>query len=140
MWEQLKKDVRQNRGKVILDSSHEKNKREGRYERAIEDLGLVLAKGEVIGYRDFRAEGAFDLCELVFWLQDDFDPCGRYLVMRCYYSSSRSEIKTKIGYREFKQGQIRCFYDGIDPNPGKSLTSKEEAIECMKIKGGYHVV
>jgi hypothetical protein len=86
MWKDLWKDLRASRHLISLDGSHVRDDRDGRYQRALNVLGWILAVGELIGFRHFRRNGDFDVCYLVAWLLEDYQDVGQYMVFRAYYT------------------------------------------------------
>lgn len=137
MWKNVWQDLRASRHLISLDGSHVRDDRDGRYQRALNCLGWILAVGEPIGFRYFRRSGDFDVCYLVVWLLEDYDDVGQYMVFRAYYTKQNYGFNDN-GYRKFIAAEIACFYDGQNPNPGKALRDRGSAITCMLQKDGYH--
>lgn len=137
MWNQVWEAVRKAKPDINVDQGHLRNDRDGRYKRSMQSLGRVLSSADIIGYRHFKSEGNNDVCHLVAWIQEDYESHGKYMVFKVYFSKKSDPIN-EIGYRSFKMAEICCFYDGQAPNPGRALSSKEEAIACMKEKSGYY--
>ena len=133
MWEKL----RASKSSILLDSAHIENDRDGRYKRGFQALGRILAVGEPLGFRYFQRIEPYDVCYLVCWKMEDYEEVGQYMVFRMYYSRG-NELTSEIGYRNFITAEVCCYYDGESPNPGRSLRTREAAIECMKEKREYH--
>ena len=137
MWKRLWEQLRASKLLISVDYAHLEDDRDGRYQRGLQALGRILAVGEPLGFRHFQRNGQHDVCYLVAWKKEDYEETGQYMVFQLYYSKG-NDLPNEIGYRDFIGTEICTYYDGESPNPGRTMRTREEAIECMNEKRGYH--
>ena len=139
MCNELWEIVRKHKDKIDNTLAHTNDDRGGRYSRALEEVGRILANGIPIGFKPFERNRKVNqnVCYLTCWKKESYEEFGKYIVFKIFFSAHNKKRNDQIGYRKFSHAQICTYYDGLDLEPVKPLKTKQEALACMKMKGDY---